>query len=74
MEEDVLHSTLSVLPCQDIPNVLVAPGQCNKAPRRRQRDAGACSVIRQDGVSPRAQRYFDIRQESTRVHEHEGQI
>jgi hypothetical protein len=31
MEEDVLHSTLSVLPCQDIPDALVAPGQCNQA-------------------------------------------
>jgi hypothetical protein len=58
MEEDVLHSTLSVLPCQDIPDALVAPGQCNKAPRRRQRGACACSIIRQDGVNPRAQRRF----------------
>ena len=33
MEEDVLHSTLSVLPCQDIPYALAASGQCNKAPR-----------------------------------------
>ena len=64
MEEDVLHSALSVLPCRDIP-ALVAPGQCNKAPRGRQRDAGACAIIRKDWVNPRAQRRFDARQEST---------
>ena len=52
---------------------LVAPGQCNKAPRGRQRDAGACSILRKDGVNPRAQRRFDVRQESTREYEREGQ-
>ena len=34
--------------------VLVAPGQCNKAPRGRQWDAGACSMIRKDGINPQA--------------------
>jgi len=41
MEEDVLHSTLSVLPCQDIPtrswrraSVTRSPGDVNGTPRR----------------------------------------
>ena len=72
MEEDVLHSALSVLPCQDIPT-RSWHGKCNKAPRGRQRDAGACAIIRKDWVNPRAQRRFDARQENTEGNEREGQ-